>query len=304
MVVWDRDDYIQEAEKQLRDKEIYEEVSNDPQPFIDTIHRAVEKIRRRGDLSTDNMKYFMVKDPKLSRFYLLPKIHKRLENVPGRPVISNCGFYTENISAFLDFHLQPLAREVKSYIKDTNDFLKKLRPLTNLPNNIFLCSVDAVGLYPKILHGEGLSALQKILELKRDKKVSTSTLVELAEVVLKNNVFAFGKKILKQLRGTAIGNKFAPPYSVVFIAELEEEVLREAELKPDLWWRYIDDIFFIWEHGEEKLKEFIDVLNKKHPTIKFTAEWSKTKTSFLDVSVSLENGKIKTDLYLKPTDTN
>ena len=160
MVVWDRDDYIQEAEKQLRDKEIYEEVSNDPQPLIDTIHSAVEKIRR-GDLSADNIKYFMVKDPKSARFYLLPKIHKRLENVPGRPVISNCGFYIENILAFLEFHLQPLAREVKSYIKDTNDFLKKLCSLTNLPNNIILRSVDDVGLYPNILHDEGLSALQK-----------------------------------------------------------------------------------------------------------------------------------------------
>ena len=35
-VVWDRDDYIQGAEKQLGDKETYEEVSNDPQPLIDT----------------------------------------------------------------------------------------------------------------------------------------------------------------------------------------------------------------------------------------------------------------------------
>ena len=63
MVVWDRNDYIQETEKQLSDKDIYEEVSNDPQHVIDTIHRAVEKIRKTGDLSADNIKYFMVKDP-------------------------------------------------------------------------------------------------------------------------------------------------------------------------------------------------------------------------------------------------
>ena len=30
VIVWDRDDYIQEAEKQLGDKQIYEEASNDP----------------------------------------------------------------------------------------------------------------------------------------------------------------------------------------------------------------------------------------------------------------------------------
>ena len=65
------------------------------------------------------MKYFEVNDPKFARFYLLPKIHKRLSNVPGRPVISKCGYYTENISAFLHFHLQPFAQAVKSYNKDT-----------------------------------------------------------------------------------------------------------------------------------------------------------------------------------------
>ena len=101
----------------------------------------------------------MVKDPKFARFYFLSKIHKRLENVPGRPVISNSGFYTENISAFLDFHLQTLTREFESYIKDTNDFFKKLRSLTDLPSNIILCSVDVVGLYPNFPHDEGLSAL-------------------------------------------------------------------------------------------------------------------------------------------------
>ena len=46
-------------------------------------------------------------------------------DIPGRPVISNCGFYTENISAFLDHPFKPTAIQVKSYIKDTNDFLKK-----------------------------------------------------------------------------------------------------------------------------------------------------------------------------------
>ena len=104
--------------------------------------------------------------------------------------------------------------------------------LTDLPGDIILCSVDVVGLYPNIPHDEGLSALQKRLELRKDKKKSTSTLVELAEVVLKNNLFTFGKKTLKQIRGTVIGTKFSPPYIILFMAELEEEVLRELKLKP------------------------------------------------------------------------
>ena len=103
------------------------EVPNDSSALVSTIFKSLEKIRKRGDLSQDTLNYFLVKDPKFARFYLLPKIHKRLHDVPGRPVISNCGFYTENISSFLDFHLQPLAQKVKSYIKDKSLFEKNQR---------------------------------------------------------------------------------------------------------------------------------------------------------------------------------
>ena len=63
-------------------------------------------------------------------------------------------------SSFLDFHLQLLAQEVKSYIKDTNAFLKKLRSLSNLPDSIIWCTVDVVGFYRNIPHNEGLPALR------------------------------------------------------------------------------------------------------------------------------------------------
>ena len=60
------------------------------------------------------MDYFFNKNPSVGRFYLLPKIHKRLNNIPGHPVISKYGYFTENVSACLDYHLQPLARQVRS----------------------------------------------------------------------------------------------------------------------------------------------------------------------------------------------
>ena len=37
---------------------------------------------------------------------------------------------------------------------------------------------------------------------------------------------------------------------------------------------------FIREHGEESLKEFINEINSFHPTVKFTADWSKEKVIF------------------------
>ena len=49
------------------------------------------------------------------------------------------------IPSFLDFNLQPIAKKVKSYIKHTNDFLKKLHPLTKLPDNSHFCTIEQFG---------------------------------------------------------------------------------------------------------------------------------------------------------------
>ena len=45
--MWDREDYIIEAEKQIGDEEIYEEVSNDAAHLLKTINAVIAKIRKR-----------------------------------------------------------------------------------------------------------------------------------------------------------------------------------------------------------------------------------------------------------------
>ena len=71
----------------------------------------------------------------LGKMYLLPKIHKRLYNVSGRSVISNCGTPTEKASEFLDYHSQPVMISGKSYVKDTGDLLEKIKSLGKIPEN-------------------------------------------------------------------------------------------------------------------------------------------------------------------------
>ena len=235
VIVWDREDYLKEASKQLKDKEVYLNVLNDSSALVSTIFKSLEKIKKRGDLSQDTLNYFLVKDPKFARFYLLPKVHKRLYDVPGRPVISNCGSYTENISSFLDFHLQPLAQEVKSYRKYTNHFLRKIKELGQLPEGTILCTIDVVGLDPNIPLDEGLAFRRDFLDSRVDKQVTTDTLIEFAELVLKNRIFEFSDKTYKQIRGTAIGTKFAPPYAVLFMAALEKKILNKVKKKPNGW---------------------------------------------------------------------
>ena len=94
--------------------------------------------------------------------------------------------------------------------------MKKVKELGQLPEGTILCTIDVVGLYPNIPHDEGLAFLKDFLDSRVDKQVTTDTLIELTELVLKNNIFEFSDKTYKQIRGTAIGTKFAPPYAVLF----------------------------------------------------------------------------------------
>ena len=75
-----------------------------------------------------------------------------------------------------------------------------------------------------------------------EKYISDDTLCYLAfKLYLKTTVLDLVKKNIRAKTKTVIGAKFPPPYSILFIAELEDEILRRAEFKPYL--SYIDDIF-------------------------------------------------------------
>ena len=84
--------------------------------------------------------------------------------------------------------------------------------------------------------------------------------------------------------------------------ELETKFLQSQSLQSFIWFRYINDIFFIWTHGKDKLEKFLDDLNNFDNTIKFTHESSNENVTFLDLIVKLSKGRITTDLHIKDTD--
>ena len=85
---------------------------------------------------------------------------------------------------------------------------------------VILCTIDVVGLYPNIPHNEGLIAMRIALDLRKDKRILTEFLIELAECVLRNNIFEHNLSFSKQLRGTAIGTKMASSYATIFLGDL------------------------------------------------------------------------------------
>ena len=136
-------------------------------------------------------------------------------------MISNCGTPTEKVSEFLDSELKSVMQECWSYIKDSGDFIKKLKNIDHIPQGAIMVTADVVGLYPSIPHGAGMETLRKALDNRENKKISTDDLTNMAEFVLKKNYFEFNGKVKKQISGTAIGTKFAPPYACIFMDQVE-----------------------------------------------------------------------------------
>ena len=100
------------------------------------------------------------------------------------------------------------------------------------------------------------------MELRDNKQTSRDTVIELAKIVLKNSIFEFDEKTFKQVRGTAIGTKFASPYVTlkkkfsISICYLEEKILNAFEEKPMIWWRYINKIFLFGNMKKNLWKNF------------------------------------------------
>ena len=157
--------------------------------------------------------------------------------------------------------------------------------------------------YCSILRKAGLNALKEALDNRENKHIPTDNLLEMTECVLKNNYFEFNGKVKKQLLGTAIGTKFAPKYVSILMNKLDSDFLKSQELTPLRRYRYIDDVFFIWTHGEENFASFSNDLSKYHSIIKFTHESNKEHIPFLDFNVKLLGNKLSTDLHIKSTDS-
>ena len=187
----------------------------------------------------------------------------------------------------LDNQLKEIMQNGWSYIKDSNDFIKKIKHLKNILDNALFEIADVARLYPSIPHKAGLKALKEVLDRREEKKIFSEDLVKMTEFMLKNNYFEFNGQVKHQISGTAIGTKFAPTYVCIFMDEIKTKFLQTQEFQPLVWFRHIEDVFFIWTHGTDKLVSFMTKLNNYHPNIKFTYESNKENITFLNLDVSL-----------------
>ena len=101
-------------------------------------------MRQKGLISDKDFDHLAPVDCTEARFFMLPKIHKK--GVPGRPICSSVNHPTSRISKLVDEHIKEYVPKTKSYIRDTQDFIKNIKSLGPIPEGAILCTLDVSSL--------------------------------------------------------------------------------------------------------------------------------------------------------------
>lgn len=146
VVVMDTEKYCNEIYRQLLDITTYKHLDCYPVWSIkEKLGVILNRAGERGFIDPKLKDYLTIDHPAILILYILPKIHKSLTEPPGRPVVSGLNSILSNASKFVDQVLKPSVLKMKSYIRDTGDFLSKIRNVT-LPLNSILMTLDVTSL--------------------------------------------------------------------------------------------------------------------------------------------------------------
>ncbi|XP_064629281.1 uncharacterized protein LOC135488571 [Lineus longissimus] len=188
-VILNTKDYISECERQLTDTNFYskQDTNLTKRHELMTQH-LVDHMKDKNIIDEKTYKFLYPSNSRTPNFYCLPKIHKK--GNPGRPIVSGNNSCTENLSKYVDSHLRPLVETLSTYIRDTADFLNKLKeikldPQEHQKHKPLLVTLDVKSLYTNIPHNEGLAAMGNYLDKRTKKSVPTGILVQAAELILK-----------------------------------------------------------------------------------------------------------------------
>ena len=197
VVIIDVDDYINKVDRQLNNQEFYKETPNDPTELNrKKVNNAIKELTSARLLDKKIATKLEVQEAKASAFYIFPKMYK--PGNPGRLVKSSVNCHTTSISQYVDHNLQLHVKELKSYVKDSTDFIKKINNLGKIPENSILVTMDARSLHTNIPHRESIKAVETTLKRKNKP---TRVIIAFLKLILTLNNFTFDCKNYLQIKG-------------------------------------------------------------------------------------------------------
>ena len=286
IVIMDTKDYLQGLEQEISDSTTYQKTTEDQTAAIQKkVKKLVSALHQKGYIGPHQRSYMLPTRPQPGQLQGNPKLHK--PGAPLRTIVNGRGHPTERIAEAAEEQLRLHVESQPSYVRDTTDFLRKLKD-TSQPilgdgnlSPVLFC-MDVRKLYPSVPRAEGIEACQLALDDRPNPQIPTQQVIEMIELVLDSNNFTLTPdNHYIQSDGTAIGSRLGKNYACTYMGQWEKQLLSNAPFKPMIYWRYIDDIFGIWLHGEQELVRFHERANQIHPKIQVDLRTSHSQIEFL-----------------------
>ena len=250
VVIMDVNDYIREAKRQLNDSKNYKVLAKDPATTNNNIvNQTIDRFTKEQLINENIANGLKNPSPRTPQFYISPKIHK--EGNPGRLVVSSINCHTVNISQYVDYHLQPIMKQIPSYVKDTNNFINKINALKSVPKTSYLVTMDVRSLHTNIPNTEKISAVKRAFDNYSKKTTTTKVITTFLVLILTLNNFVFDCLHYLQIKGCEMGPICAPAYANIFMVNFElKYIYPYVKDKTKMLLRFIDDFFMIWTGSE------------------------------------------------------
>lgn len=318
VVVMDKTAYLREAYRQLNNARYYKKLTQPVYPTnVPKINSILRKMHEEKYIDDQQLHFLSASnDDRPRRFYLLPKIHKPKDKWPfpdmpdGRPIVSDTNSESCRIAKYIDYFLRPISSKHPAYLKDTYDFVSKIRGQP-IPMGAILVTADVTSLYTNMTIDRMLDCAKKCLAKYPAPNRPDNYILQLLELTLRNNDFTFNAEFFLQICGTAMGKAYAPSLADEYLEDFDEWARTGFRINPLLYFRYLDDVFFVWIGTVEELKEFETFLNGLIPGISITFNYSTSSVDFLDTTIYTSPHPstpglltLQTKVFFKPTDTH
>ena len=120
---------------------------------------------------------------------------------------------------------------------------------------------DQISVSQKVLRWNEVVDLQYRFLKGSQKATSVIIMKNSILMILKLNAFRFGKEYYRQITGTPMGTPMTPNYANLFMDNFEQtlplDFFQQTRLSHLVWFRFIEDVFFIWTGNKDSLNSFI-----------------------------------------------
>ena len=298
------DSYIAKMEETILDPNNFKILSNDPtKDYLQRISIWAKLYLDKGQLSEKLASWFVPSKAAPGAIYGMDKTHKNPPTL--RTITSACGTGTENLANFVASFLKPVVEDLPFIIKDTYHFLKLINDLNTtmqLPVDFKLVTIDIINMFPSISNDKGLKAVKPFLDKRLIKFPSTKCIMDALIICLESNCSQFGDKFITQTEGAATGPRYVCDYADIALAEHDIAISEYDPQSLLFYGRYRDDVMMIWGGNDKSLNAFFVFINSLDPNIQFTMKKSDESIDYLDVRIYVNEGKLETTVYSKPTD--